>query len=199
MASNAALENTIDKILDQTMDSISNNLKKTLEDSKKQLDEAQNKLEQEYDRIISDGHKEADKIEKQIIGSSDLEARNKQLRLVEDTINKVIEKAISEIKNAPRDQNYSKLINSLLTDSQKILGTKEIVIMTNSKDKDVVNQLLGQFSGSELSNEEINCIGGVKVRSKNGTMTFDNTLDARIERMKPLIRKEIAIKFGVSA
>ena len=28
-------------------------------------------------------------------------------------------------------------------------------------------------------------------------MTFDNTLDARIDRLKPLIRKEIASKFGV--
>jgi len=28
-------------------------------------------------------------------------------------------------------------------------------------------------------------------------ITFDNTLDARIERLKPLIRKEIASKFGV--
>ena len=29
-------------------------------------------------------------------------------------------------------------------------------------------------------------------------MTFDNTLDAKIERLKPLIRKEIAAKFGVN-
>ena len=28
-------------------------------------------------------------------------------------------------------------------------------------------------------------------------MTFDNTLDARVERLKPLIRKDIAGKFGV--
>jgi len=28
-------------------------------------------------------------------------------------------------------------------------------------------------------------------------MTFDNTIDARLERLKPLIRKEIATKFGL--
>ena len=32
---------------------------------------------------------------------------------------------------------------------------------------------------------------------KMDAMTFDNTIDARIERLKPLIRKEIASKFGV--
>jgi V/A-type H+-transporting ATPase subunit E len=35
------------------------------------------------------------------------------------------------------------------------------------------------------------------IKSKDGTTSFDNTLDARIERLKPLIRKEIASQFGV--
>ena len=50
-----------------------------LDDSQQTLDDAVPKLEQEYDKIIADGKKEADKIEKQIIGGSDIEARNKQL------------------------------------------------------------------------------------------------------------------------
>ena len=48
----------------------------------KHLDDSLPKLEQEYDKIISDGKKEADKIEKQIVGSADLEARNKQLIVI---------------------------------------------------------------------------------------------------------------------
>ena len=40
------------------------------------------KLEDEYDKIVADGRKEADKLEKQIVGSSDIEARNKQLLAV---------------------------------------------------------------------------------------------------------------------
>ncbi len=57
--------------------------------------------------------------------------------------------------------------------------------------------MVSQYPGSELSQETIECLGGVKVKSKDGSMTFDNTVDARIERLKPLIRKEIATQFGV--
>jgi V/A-type H+-transporting ATPase subunit E len=56
---------------------------------------------------------------------------------------------------------------------------------------------VSQFSGAEFSSETIECLGGIKAKSKDGAMTFDNTIDARIERLKPLIRKEIAAKFGV--
>jgi len=197
LAPNTSLEQAIDKILKKTEDEILTNLKNSGSESKQTLDNALPKLEGEYDKIISDGNKEADKIEKQIIGSSDLEARNKQLLLLEEAVDRVFTKALEQIAHTERSGSYSDLIKSLLDESTKILGTTEVTVFTNDKDKDVVQSTLSQFSGSELSSDTINCLGGVIIKSKDGTMTFDNTLDARIERLKPLIRKDIASTFGV--
>lgn len=197
MASDSALERTIDKIIGQTESNILSSLNEALTESQQKLENSTKILEQEYDQIINDGKKEADKIEKQITGSADLEARNKQLTTIEESINKVFSKAIDEIANAARSGDYSNLIKSLLDESTKILGTTEIVVFTNSKDKEIVQSMLSQYPGSELSTETIDCLGGVKVKSKDGSMTFDNTVDARIERLKPLIRKDIATQFGV--
>lgn len=197
MASNAALEQTIDKVLQKTENEILSGLKDSLEEAKKTLDGSLPKLEEEYEKIISDGNKEADKIEKQITGSSDLEARNKQLRLLEESVTKVFKEATEKIGNAQRDSEYSKLISTLLSEATRILGTSEVIVYTNKKDKDIVQSVISQFEGAELSSEEVECLGGIQVKSKDGSMTFDNTLDNRIERLKPLIRKEIASKFGI--
>jgi len=197
LASNSALESTIDKILNNTEQDILSNIKSGLDESQQKLDDSIPKLESEYNKIISDGKKEADKIEKQITGSSDIEARNKQLMALEDAVDKVFSTALDQIANADRGGDYSNLIKTLIEEATKILGTSEIIISTNAKDKDVVQSTLSQFSGAELSPETIVCLGGIKVKSKDGAMTFDNTIDARIERLKPLIRKEIAAKFGV--
>jgi len=197
LASDSALENTIDKILSQTESNILSSLDSALSESRQKLDDSVTTLEQEYDQIISNGRKEADKIEKQIIGSSDLEARNKQLTTVEESIDKVFTKALDEIANTDRSGDYSNLIKSLLDESTKNLGTNEVIVFTNSKDKDIVQSNLSQYPGAELSSETIDCLGGVKVKSKDGAMTFDNTIDAKIERLKPLIRKDIATQFGV--
>ena len=197
LASNSALESTIDKILKNTEKDILSSIKSGLDDSQQNLDDSIPRLESEYDKIISDGKKEADKIEKQITGSSDIEARNKQLMLLEEAVDKVFTKALDQIANADRSGDYSNLIKTLIEEATQILGTSEISISTNAKDKDVVQSTLSQFSGAELSSETIDCLGGIKVKSKDGAMTFDNTIDARIERLKPLIRKDIAAKFGV--
>ncbi|MDH3191151.1 MAG: V-type ATP synthase subunit E [Nitrosopumilus sp.] len=197
MASNTALEKTIDKILTQTEKDILSNIQSALTESQQTLDNAVPRLQQEYDKILSDGRKEAEKIEKQIIGSSDLEARNKQLMSLEEAVDKVFTQALEQIANTDRSGNYANLINSLLDESTKILGTTNVSVLTNSKDKDVVQSELSKFPGAELSSETISCLGGVIIKSKDGAMTFDNTIDARIERLKPLIRKDIATKFGV--
>ncbi len=197
MASNSSLEQAIDKIIDKTQKEILSDLQNASTAAKQTLDDSLPELEQEYDKIISDGNKEADKIEKQIIGSSDLEARNKQLMLLEEAVGKVFTKALDQISNTERSGDYSNLIKSLLEESSQVLGTSEIVVSTNAKDKDVVQSALSSLSGAELSSETIDCLGGIIVKSKDGAMTFDNTIDARIERLKPLIRKEIATKFGV--
>ena len=191
------LAKSIDKILEKTEKEILANLGNSFSDAKQTLDDSIPKLEQEFDKIISDGKKEADKIEKQIIGSSDLEVRNKQLLTLEIAIDKVFTKALEQIANTTRSADYSNLMKTLLDESTKILSTTKVIVSTNSKDKDLVQSLLSKYPGAELSPETINCLGGVVVKSKDGAMKFDNTLDARIQRLKPLIRKEIATKFGV--
>jgi V/A-type H+-transporting ATPase subunit E len=191
------MEQTIDKILNKSEKQAVSDLKDAGLNFKKNLDDSITKLESEYDKIISDGKKEADKIEKQIVGGSDIEARNKQLLALEVSVNRVFTTALEQIAKSDRNGDYANLIKSLLDESTKILGTTEVKVFTNSKDKDVVQSSLSSFPGSELSSETIDCLGGVKIQSKDGDMKFDNTIDARIERLKPLIRKEIASKFGV--
>jgi V/A-type H+-transporting ATPase subunit E len=199
LSSDSKLERTIDKILNQTEIEALSSLKKSFEESLEILSKSQPSLEQEYDRIIDEGKKEAKKIEKQILGSSDLESRNKQILLIEDSVQKVLDKAIQKIGSTNRDSNYSKLMTRLLEESTNALGTTDVIIYTNSKDRDVVKPLLSKLSGAELSSDIIECLGGVEVKSRDGSMTFNNTIDATIERMKPLIRKEIAKKFGIGS
>jgi len=192
-----SLEKTVDQVLEKNRSQLLESLKLSFSESQQKLSESLPELEKEYERILSEGQKEAEKIEKQIVGSSDLEVRNKALLLVEEHTSMVFEKAKEQIKNTKRDSNYSNLISTLLTEATEALGTSEITVFTNSTDKDIVQSAISKISGADLSSEQIDCMGGVKITSKDGSMTFDNTIDARFERMKPLIRKNIAAKFSL--
>ncbi len=197
MVADSKLEESIDKILSQSQTEFLSSLQQSRDEALDTLSKSQSSLEQEYDRIIDEGKKEAEKIEKQIIGSSDLESRNKQLTLIQEHIEKAFETASKKIESTDRNDDYSKLITKLIEEAIQALGTSDVVIHTNSKDKEITQSVLSKFSGAELSSETIDCLGGVQVKSKDGTMTFDNTIDARTDRMKPLIRKDVASTFGI--
>ena len=197
MSSNSGLESTIDQVLERNSSEFSQSLKNSLTDAQKTLSDSLPMLEEEYEKIIADGKKEADKNEKQIIGSADLQSRNKTLLIVQESTDKVLEKAKEKISNMDRNSEYSSLIAKLLTEATSALNTSDVIVFTNSKDKDVVQSAVSNISGAELSNDTIDCMGGVKVTSKDGSMSFDNTIDARIELLKPLIRKDIAAQFNL--
>lgn len=193
MLANPELEQAIDKVIKRTGESLASELADAATGCKGTLDEAVPRLEAEYDRIISDGKKEADKISKQLVGGADLAARNKELMALEGAVDRVFADALAKIESG----DHKELVGSLLEEATKTLGTTEVTVSTNAKSRGMVEQELSKFPGAQMSGEDIKCMGGIMARSKDGSMTFDNTIDARIERIKPLIRKEIASKFGV--
>ncbi len=199
-SSSQQIEQTIDSILEKTKKDILADLDDVRVQSRKALDDALPKLEEEYNKIIADGQKEAVKLERQVIGSADLDVRNKHLLLLEEAVDKVFKKALEQISEAERSNNnkdYADLIKRLIDEAIQILETDKIIIFTNTKDADLVGSMLAEFPQAELSVERIECIGGISARSKDNSMAFENTIDARIQRLKPLIRKEIASKFGM--
>lgn len=199
MVADKQLVDTIDRILAESESGLLSRLDEAHAASSARIDESGPMLEEEYDRIIDEGRKEADKVSRQIVGGADLKARNAQLVLVEESISAAFDRAVERIRSADRaGADYARLVETLLRESTDALGTTDVVVSTSAGDEPAVRAALGKIEGAEMSGEAIDCLGGVRVRSRDGTMSYDNTLDSRIERMKPLIRKEIAAQFGTA-
>jgi V/A-type H+-transporting ATPase subunit E len=83
----------------------------------------------------------------------------------------------------------------MLENSISAIGSDEVIVECNKNDLDIVKNAITDLSKNKVrvkvSDKPINVIGGIRVRSADGSMTYDNTLDSRIERLKPLIRKNI--------
>jgi V/A-type H+-transporting ATPase subunit E len=85
----------------------------------------------------------------------------------------------------------------MLDESIPDIGTSGIIIECLEKDANFFKQQIELLSGKynkkiKLHNNLKNSMGGFRIKSTDGTVTLDNTIDSRIERIKPLIRKNIA-------
>jgi V/A-type H+/Na+-transporting ATPase subunit E len=190
-----SLERTIDKVLSQKESALVTEIDSALQNSLKNLETSKSNLHAEYDSIIAASKKQAENLKRQIIGSSTLSARNKELIIIESAIDEIFNKAKEKLAKSNNEKNYEKLLNNLITDSAGNLGS-EIIIQCNKTDLELVKKIASDISTNKkmkitVSDEVIDIIGGIKATSLDGTMTLDNTLDSSIESLKPLIRKEI--------
>jgi V/A-type H+-transporting ATPase subunit E len=196
MSSSSPLEGTIDKVLAQKESELLSKIESGYQESLGNLDSSRSKLLSEYLTIIENARKQAENLKRQIIGSNRLSARNNQLILIEDAVKNVLEMVKEKLAAINKDPNYEQLMEQAILDSVKEIGRPELIIECNKNDVKLVRRLvenIGKEKGSKIivSDKQLEVLGGIRARSSDGTLTYDDTIDSRIERLKPLIRKNI--------
>ena len=198
MSSSSSLERTINKVISQAEADFITQIDSSFQESLKNLAASRTKLEAEYNRILEGARKQGDNLKRQIVGSSRLSARNRQLVLIERAVNDTFEKAKTILASSKRENSYRLLMRKILKDSVMMIDSDEVIVECNKNDIELVEQAISDsFKDNnkikiKMSDHPLNAIGGIRLTSADGSMTFDNTLDSRIERLKPLIRKNIA-------
>jgi V/A-type H+-transporting ATPase subunit E len=199
MDAHSALERTITKVLSQAEGDMITQIDSAYDHAISNLHSSRGAVETDYNRIIDNAKKQAENLKRQIIGSSRLSARNKQLVLIENAVSNAFIKASEKIESVRNSDKYASMMKKLLEDGLNAVGG-DVVIECNNKDKSTVKKLASEIERStnvkiKVSDEAIDYLGGLRVKSKDGSMVYDNTLDSRIERLKPLIKKDIANMF----
>jgi V/A-type H+-transporting ATPase subunit E len=198
MSSSSSLERTINKVISQAEADFITQIDSSFQESLKNLAASRTKLEAEYNRILEGARKQGDNLKRQIVGSSRLSARNRQLVLIESAVNDTFEKAKTILASSNKENSYRLLMRKILKDSIMMIDSDQVIVECNKNDIELVKEVISDsFNDNnkikiKISDHPLNAIGGIRLTSADGSMTFDNTLDSRIERLKPLIRKNIA-------
>ncbi len=145
-------------------------------------------------KILETSVKQAESLKRQVIGAAELEARNAQLKSLEKTINEVFDIAVKEVASTSGARSEEAL-SQLVKEGLDVIGAKAKV-SCESKDRKAVSSAIRKLGGGQvkltLEEKGIEAIGGVVFATTDGSVKFDNTFEARLERMRPSLRKEVA-------
>lgn len=196
MSSSSPLERTIDKVLSQKESELISKIDSAYQESLRNLDSSKSKLNSEYLAIIENARKQAENLKRQIVGSSRLSARNNQLILIEDSVKTVFEMVRKRLSSLHKEPDYEKLMKQALLNGLKEMGKNDLSIECNKTDYSLVRKVVDSINkemGTKMvvANKNIDILGGIRATSSDGTLSYDDSIDSRIERLKPLIRKNI--------
>ena len=163
---------------------------------------AEKTAEAEKTKILENGKKQSDMRYQQIISEAKMNARRAELDAKEDVIDAAFNQAIGElkVKASSGDDEYKESLSKMIKEAADELGSNDLILQLNEADtKKIKDDLSSQGSDSfELGDvkftlgEPIDAIGGAVLKTANGDIEVNNTIEARLERFKSILRSEVA-------
>ncbi len=197
-----------EKIVSSIMSDAQIKAESILEEAKKEtesiLSEGEGKSVIEKEKILENAEKTAQMRYQQIISEAKMNSRRMELEAREEIIEDAFRKAEEQLKEiASSDASeYKASLEKVIIESGTEIGGGELEILVKESD---FSKIKGSLTSLEKSISEqtsnptklemganITTIGGAIVKTKNGEIEVNNTIEARMLRFKKSLRSQVA-------
>lgn len=173
------------------------------------LSDATRRAEEERHAIQSRAELEAQRESQRILAEARIRVRREQMRAQEEMLQDSFQQAWETLRIMAEIGSidgvvYKDILDRLIVESIVSSGAVSLEVLVNQRDRafvgcEMLSRLatkvsdeLGRVISLSLSSETLMCLGGVVVRSTDGKVCVDNTLEARMERFKDVLRVRVA-------
>lgn len=167
--------------------------------AKEDLNTAKQQSDKNYQIIMNQATARAEAEKRRIASVTEVEIRNSLLTAKEELVNAAFDKAFVRLKEFTASEKYKSYLLKRIKDATKELGENEksLAIQVNAKDKAWLTQETDRLSKKfrceiKLQDETGDFIGGFKAQTVDGKLTFDGTIDNKLDELKPQLRVELA-------
>ena len=163
---------------------------------------AEKTAEAEKTKILENGKKQSEMRYQQIISEAKMNARRAELGAKEDVIDAAFNQAIGELKTkaASGDEEYKDSLSKMIKEAADEIGGNDLILQLNEADTQKFKDDLSSIGSDSFEidgikftlGEPIKTIGGAVLKTTNGDIEVNNTIEARLERFKSILRSEVA-------
>jgi V/A-type H+-transporting ATPase subunit E len=201
---NAGTEKIVSSILSDAKVQAESILAEAENENKSILDEGENKAALEKEKILENGKKQANMRYQQIISEAKMNSRRMELEAREEVIEeafKTAEEKLQEIASSDASE-YKASLEKIITEAGTEIGGGDLVVLLKDGDNTKIQSSLPTLEKTISDNtgvatklemgENIKTIGGAVLKTKNGEIEVNNTIEARMQRFKKNLRSEVA-------
>ena len=173
-------------------------------ESKSILEEGEKIALMEKEKILEDGKKQSAMRYQQIISEAKMNSRRMELDSREEVIEesfKIAEEKLLKIAST-ESAEYKESIKNIITEAALEIGGGDLILHLKQEDVAKIEDFISEIEndvkgkkGNETNLEmgsNINTIGGAIVKTKNGDIEVNNTIEARMLRFKKSLRSDVA-------
>ncbi|MGY5858448.1 MAG: V-type ATP synthase subunit E family protein [Candidatus Thorarchaeota archaeon] len=164
------------------------------------LDEAKRRADETATAITRKAELQAESELSKYEASAKLKSKYKMLEAKDALINEVLETTQKQLESVVGKAEYKKILERLIVTGCVALGVESVELIFPEKHKakvelaDIEKAVAkeGKKVKISISKETVRSIGGVIIRTKDGTKWVDDTFEARLERFESKSRDTIS-------
>lgn len=153
--------------------------------------DANQRLRVEEEREVLAAKAHAERIYQQRIQAAELELSSELDHVRWDLVNTILEYLPGRLKElAADDAHYHPLLLDWLREAAQAIERDHLLVQANPRDLQHLKKDWARYAKAaaadkrlELSEQTIDCIGGILVSSEDGDIRFDNTFEGRMEKL----------------
>jgi V/A-type H+-transporting ATPase subunit E len=200
----AGAEKIVESILSESHAQADEIIKEAEKQASEIIERGNIKSQEKKQEILENAHKEADIRFNQIISDAKLNSKRKILEAREDLMSKTFHAAEESLKKmaSSDSDDYLNSLKKLTKEASLEIGGGSLEIFLKAEDVSKIENALDSIA-EEVSKETnittnlklgktVKTIGGVIVKTENGNIEVNNTIEARMERYRSLLRLEVA-------
>ncbi len=193
----ATLERVISEVIQEAFQTITKSLDEAQAEALRIVSTTYDEFVRERASIEEAGRAEREAARQRILSTAEIQAKNMAIAAVEEEVGRVFEAALSRLAKEAEGDGFKQVMEKLLDEAVRLIG-KDIVVESNEKGIEMLREIVakgGYKVRITVSDKPVKTIGGLRAVSADGLTRFDNTLEARLERLKQSLRSEIAKMF----
>lgn len=168
------------------------------------VEEGQKEAALEKENILENAKKQSAMKYQQLISEAKMNSRRAELEAREEIIENAFKRAEEELKKMASidDEQYIESLKKIIEEASIEIGGGDLVLSLKEDDvakiKDEIPSIekdIESKTGAKTTleiGETISTIGGAIVKTKNGEIEVNNTIEARMQRFKKVLRSEVA-------
>ncbi|HIH97733.1 MAG TPA: hypothetical protein HA346_01810 [Thermoplasmata archaeon] len=180
----------IDKIIERIEQSAGERIGAILKEAERQVKEIKERAKREAEeagkKLEVETEEKCGIVEERLTSNARQQAKREMLLTKEELIKEAFDRAREKLTQL-KESEYREILKKMLEEGKRLAGAECVVVPCKAKDGEYIKSL-----GYQVSKESVKGSGGAIIRSKDGSISVDQTFEGIIDRNWNELRIKVA-------
>lgn len=195
--SSTGLAKVVNEVAEKIIENLESSFQELSIEIKKIIEREREETSRVVDEIVEQAERRSEMIKSRTLSLTQVRIRGRKLEELEKCVEEVISRVLEVVKEKSSRHELDVYLEKMLEEAVDIVGVGKVKAYTNPsllESLRIASMNISRKKNVEITvmDDPVDTVFGVVVRSYDDSVSYDNRIETKLERLKPYIRRSVA-------